>query len=123
MHLFTPPSDGIIVEHKKTVRILQELRAAQPRAAGGPVLAGRPYLVGERGKELFQPHTRAPEPDREVAGPTNNYNVTLVVNPARGEPMNRAQLWGRMAANSFEAELRRSHAVGLSGRPQRRKVG
>jgi len=26
-----------------------------PRAAGGPVAAGRPYLVGERGPELFMP--------------------------------------------------------------------
>lgn len=27
----------------------------EPRAAGGPVLAGRPYLVGEEGPELFWP--------------------------------------------------------------------
>ena len=30
---------------------------ATPRAGGGPVLSGRPYVVGERGPELFVPHT------------------------------------------------------------------
>lgn len=41
----------------KTVRIhvLTE-RALGGRAAGGPVSAGTPYLVGERGPELFVPH-------------------------------------------------------------------
>ena len=34
------------------------LFGATPRAAGGPVTAGRPYLVGERGPELIVP--RAP---------------------------------------------------------------
>lgn len=29
----------------------------QYRAAGGPVNAGQPYIVGERGEELFVPHT------------------------------------------------------------------
>lgn len=28
-----------------------------PRARGGPVTGGRPYLVGERGPEIFVPHT------------------------------------------------------------------
>jgi hypothetical protein len=31
------------------------LKAAQPRAGGGPVSAGKPYMVGEAGKELFVP--------------------------------------------------------------------
>lgn len=31
------------------------LAAIEPRAMGGPVMAGRPYLVGERGPELFVP--------------------------------------------------------------------
>lgn len=31
-------------------------RAGTPRALGGPVTAGRPYLVGERGPELLVPH-------------------------------------------------------------------
>ena len=36
-------------------QLMQMLAQAQPRAAGGPVAPGNPYLVGEKGAELFVP--------------------------------------------------------------------
>lgn len=36
-------------------RVVQTISAPEPRALGGPVDAGSPYLIGERGPELFVP--------------------------------------------------------------------
>ena len=38
-----------------TIGLLSALLGLPGRATGGPVTAGRPYLVGERGPELFVP--------------------------------------------------------------------
>lgn len=38
------------------IGLLSGLLGLPGRATGGPVNAGRPYLVGERGPELFVPH-------------------------------------------------------------------
>jgi len=47
------------------------------RASGGPVSAGVPYLVGERGPELFMPRTpgRVARSGQGAAGTTVNVNV------------------------------------------------
>jgi phage-related minor tail protein len=59
----------------------------QARAAGGPVQAGMPYVVGEHRPELFVPSTsgtvvpRVPTPSRgggSWAG-GNTYNINLTV--------------------------------------------
>lgn len=39
---------------------------SEPRAEGGPVSAGRPYLVGERGPELFVPMSHTVKIDGRV---------------------------------------------------------
>ncbi|RIL04965.1 MAG: hypothetical protein DCC71_12175 [Proteobacteria bacterium] len=49
---------------------------AGARADGGPVSAGRPYLVGERGPELFTPPTRGSIVPNEALG--GGANVTVV---------------------------------------------
>lgn len=53
------------------------------RALGGPVTAGRPYLVGERGMELFVPKVSGEIISntnmRRMSGDTNNYSVTVNV--------------------------------------------
>jgi hypothetical protein len=56
------------------------------RAMGGPVFAGTPYFVGERGPELFVPQTSGrvvSNRDMAKAGPIINIslNVTGVRNP------------------------------------------
>ena len=47
------------------------------RAGGGPVVAGSPYLVGERGMELFTPSTSGTiTPNSSLGGATVNVTVT-----------------------------------------------
>ena len=47
-----------------------------PRAAGGPASAGRPYLVGERGPELFVPGSNGNVvPNNAMGG--NSYQITV----------------------------------------------
>jgi phage-related minor tail protein len=57
---------------------------AQPRATGGPVSAGSPYMVGERGPELFMPSgsgTIIPNNQINNMGATTNvtnYNINAI---------------------------------------------
>ena len=47
-----------------------------PRAAGGPVSMGSPYLVGEKGPELFVPNKSGNIiPDKQVSGGGNVYHL------------------------------------------------
>ena len=65
---------------------LADLLLPTPRAAGGPVTAGLPYLVGERGPELIVP--RAPGtviPNHRLAGGTSGPSaIHVTVTGARG---------------------------------------
>ena len=52
--------------------------APAPRAMGGPVTAGRPYLVGERGPELFVPgRTGGIVPNGQMGGAGVTVNQTI----------------------------------------------
>jgi hypothetical protein len=63
------------------------LEAFKPRAMGGPVSAGSPYMVGERGPELFVPHASGSiVPNGSMSssggssgGVTVNYNIAAGV--------------------------------------------
>ena len=49
-----------------------------PEATGGPVLGGNPYIVGERGPELFVPHGNGTiVPNNQLGGAGTNVNVTF----------------------------------------------
>ena len=49
-----------------------------PEATGGPVLGGNPYIVGERGPELFVPHGNGTiVPNNQLAGAGANVNVSF----------------------------------------------
>ena len=67
-------------------RVASLLLPPTPRAAGGPVTAGLPYLVGERGPELIVP--RAPGmviPNHRLAGGTRGPSaIHVTVTGARG---------------------------------------
>lgn len=56
--------------------------AAGARADGGPVTGGRPYLVGERGPELFVPSMSGSIVPNESLG--GGVNVTIVFNVSTG---------------------------------------
>lgn len=58
---------------------------AGARAEGGPVSMGQPYLVGERGPEIFQPNqsgTIVPNNALPAAAPQSNVTVVNVLDPS-----------------------------------------
>jgi len=64
------------------------LPAPQTRAAGGRVMSGMPYLVGERGPELFMPNNDGEIiPNHGIRGSGVTYNIT--VNAGIGTDGNR----------------------------------
>jgi TP901 family phage tail tape measure protein len=64
------------------------------KALGGPVSTGVPYLVGERGPELFVPGASGTIVPNGGFGET--YNITIYANDEAG---------GRAAARGFEAQM------------------
>jgi len=66
-------------------RISSGTTSLTPMAAGGPVVGGRPYLVGEVGPELFIPSASGNiVPNNEMGGASNVYSIT--VNTGVGDP-------------------------------------
>ena len=77
------------------------------RAAGGPVSAGKNYLVGERGPEIFSPSSSGSiVPNHRTGGSVSNDNRTITINITASPGMNErtladlvlARLDGRQAA-------------------------
>lgn len=60
-------------------RIAEELdKLVQRRATGGPVNASQPYVVGERGPELFVPDMSGSIiPNGAMGGSVNNFNISV----------------------------------------------
>jgi hypothetical protein len=76
------------------------------RAAGGPVSAGKNYLVGERGPEIFSPSASGSIIPSHRTGSVSNDNRTITINITASPGMNErtladlvlARLDGRQAA-------------------------
>jgi hypothetical protein len=77
------------------------------RASGGPVSAGKSYLVGERGPEIFSPSSSGSIiPNHRAGGSVRNDNRTITINITASPGMNErtladlvlARLDGRQAA-------------------------
>jgi len=77
------------------------------RASGGPVSAGKSYLVGERGPEIFSPSSSGSIiPNHRAGGSVSNDNRTITINITASPGMNErtladlvlARLDGRQAA-------------------------
>jgi len=88
-------------------------RLPQPRQEGGPVQAGRVYLVGERAAEWFIPGVNGMILPRDRARGIGGAVVTIPDGEFHfhfhsPEPVSRAhaQEFGRTTANAFEAQLR-----------------
>lgn len=78
------------------------------RATGGPVSPLRPYLVGERGPELFVPTSAGRvEPNSTVNGAAKNVNIALSVRAPRGQDAPVAmQRSARQVASALRRALR-----------------
>ena len=78
---------------------------AQPRALGGAVGAGRPYMVGERGPELFVPGAQGNiVPNNAMGGSNIVVNVDASGSSVEGDSDQAAQL-GKMLGAAVQAEL------------------
>ena len=76
-----------------------------PRANGGPVGAGQPYLVGERGPELFVPGAQGNiVPNNAMGGSNIVVNVDASGSAVEGDS-DRAEQLGNMLAAAVQAEL------------------
>ena len=79
--------------------------AFTPRANGGVVGAGRPYMVGERGPELFVPGAQGNiVPNNAMGGTSVVVNVDASGTEVQGNQGNADQL-GRLIGQAVQAEL------------------
>ena len=76
------------------------------RADGGPVSAGKPYIVGERGPEVFTPkRTGTIIPNDAMGGSTSIVvNVDASGSSVEGDEGGASQL-GKMLGSAIQAEL------------------
>jgi phage-related minor tail protein len=86
------------------ISMLAGLFGSPGRATGGPVSPGRPYMVGERGPELFVPTSAGSVTTPAAVGP-REVRVAITVN-ARGDTAPRALAQSsRQVARAVKAAL------------------
>jgi len=85
-----------------TTPFLDLLKGLQARAGGGPVTAGRPYMVGERGAEMFVPNRSGMiVPNRALKGGNSGMTFAPVTTiDARGSTMGEAGFRAILAENN-----------------------
>lgn len=75
------------------------------RATGGPVSPGRPYLVGERGPELFVPTASGRVMAEPSGGGGREVRVAITVNAAAGAAPTALTQSSRQVARAVRAAL------------------
>lgn len=84
------------------------MAAAGARADGGPVTSGKPYLVGERGPELFMPNTHgAIVPNGKLGGNSGgNITVNMIEDKRRaGQTQEKTNNDGKREIDVFVADI------------------
>jgi SLT domain-containing protein len=77
------------------------------RANGGPVTAGRAYLVGERGPELIVPRSSGMVvPNDAMGGVQVHQHINVAAGVTRGELVAAVQLSAQQTRAELMAELR-----------------
>lgn len=80
--------------------------AAGARATGGPVSADMPYLIGERGPELFVPNTAGKVLPNSALGGTGGPTINLIEDKRRaGQTQERTGDNGKQEIDVFIADL------------------
>jgi hypothetical protein len=87
--------------------ILPGLFAAPGKAIGGPVSPGRPYLVGERGPELFVP-TASGRIETARAGGGRDVRLNITINAPAGNETQVLKASGRQVARAVRQALLRA---------------
>jgi hypothetical protein len=80
---------------------------APGKAIGGPVSPGRPYLVGERGPELFVPAASGRIEPMRAGGGGRDVRVNVTINAPAGGETRALQASGRQVARAVKAALMR----------------
>lgn len=89
----------------------QVLPGFEKRAAGGPVSAGSPYIVGERGPEVFVPRTSGTIVPNGAGGVSVVVNVDAKGTSVQGNDPQGQQL-GRVVSAAVQAEIMRQQRPG-----------
>ena len=83
------------------------LKGITGKAAGGPVMAGTPYLVGERGPELFVPRASGAIIPNGAGGVVMNQSIHIDARGADADKIMAAlPAWGRTVKAATIAEVR-----------------
>lgn len=82
--------------------------AVSGKASGGPISAGMPYLVGERGPEIIVPRANATVIPNGRIGAQNNYITLTVETPTGRIPMETQQQLGNRLARALGEARRRN---------------
>jgi TP901 family phage tail tape measure protein len=82
------------------------LKIADARAMGGPVKAGNPYLVGERGRELFVPNTDGGiVPNNQLGGALGSVSISINANTINMRNADDADALSRELAGRVQLRL------------------
>jgi hypothetical protein len=79
--------------------------AAGARASGGPVSADTPYLVGERGAELFVPNTSGAIVPNSKLGGGGDVTVNLIEDQTRAGQVQQRDTNGARELAVFVADI------------------
>lgn len=85
--------------------LLTGLLGLPGRATGGPVSAGRPYLVGERGPELFVPSGYGRVEPRGAGAASRDVRVSISINAAGPSAPAALQASSRQVARAVRRAL------------------
>lgn len=85
--------------------LLMGLLGVPGRATGGPVAPARPYLVGERGPELFVPTAAGRVETLGSGGAARDVRVSITVRAGEGEAAAALRASGRQVARAVRAAL------------------
>lgn len=85
--------------------LLTGLLGLPGRATGGPVSAGRPYLVGERGPELFVPHGFGRIDPRGAGAGARDVRVSISINADGNSAPAALQASSRQVARAVRRAL------------------
>ncbi|HYN45754.1 MAG TPA: tail tape measure protein [Allosphingosinicella sp.] len=87
--------------------IVAGIAAAPGRAIGGPVAAGRAYLVGERGPELFVPAASGRIDPSPGSRPARDIRLSITINANAGAEPQALRASSRQVARAVKQALLR----------------
>jgi len=88
--------------------LIPTLFGAPGKAIGGPVSPGRPYLVGERGPELFVPTASGRIETGRAGGGGRDVRLSITINAPAGGEAQALKASGRQVARAVREALMRA---------------